>query len=328
VSPASQTVTAGSVSVDIVVEDAQSMGGYSFDLIWDDSVLGFVSFTNGSFLGSTGRTVSCLPPSVGVNSVSVSCTSTGAILPGPGGTGILATVMFNPVANGLSALDLQNVTISNTLSLPVAVQATDGSVTVAIPTPTPTVTLTPSPTASATPTPTSAPQSLTLSAQADTYVDGGSNSSNYGADTSMFVDAEQSQPQRSFVMFDLSGIPGGSTVDAATLTLCYIQAAAQGTGRTHEVRLVTSSWSESAVTWDTQPALSSTVTDSVVVPSSPQCLTFDVTADVQALIDGTANWGWALSDQTIESGQHYVEYAARENGTANVRPALDLTYTP
>jgi hypothetical protein len=314
--------------VDIVVEDAQSLGSYSFVLDWDENVLAFVSVTNGPFLGSTGRIVTCLPPALSANSVSVSCSSTGVILPGPDGTGVLATITFSPVANGTSALGLQNVVITNTLSLPSAVEATDGSVTVAIPTPTPTVTLTPSPTASATPTPTSTPQSLTLSAQADTYVDGGSTSANYGADPSMFVDAEQSQPQRSFVMFDLTAIPSGSTVNSATLTLCYIQAAAQGTGRTHELRLVTSSWSESTTTWDTQPTLSSSVTDSAVVPASPQCLIFDVTANVQALADGASNWGWALSDQVIESGQHYVEYATREHGTSGLRPRLDVTYTP
>jgi hypothetical protein len=141
----------------------------------------------------------------------------------------------------------------------------------------------------------------------------------------MFVDAEQSQPQVSYVSFPLS-IPAGSTVIDAQLSLCYIQAAAQGVGRVHELRMVTSAWSEAATTWNTKPTLSSGVTDSIVVPASPQCLTFDVAADVQAWVDGASNWGWSLGDQTIESGQHYAEYATRENSAGLLRPSLTVSY--
>jgi hypothetical protein len=100
---------------------------------------------------------------------------------------------------------------------------------------------------------------------------------------------------------------------------------AGGPGRVHELHLVTGSWSETALTWDNAPSVSSTVTASITVPSGPQCLTFDVTGDVQGWVDGAANHGWSLRVQT-ESGNHWVQYATREHGTASERPALDISY--
>jgi hypothetical protein len=144
----------------------------------------------------------------------------------------------------------------------------------------------------------------------------------------MYVDSEQTQPEFSLVSFDVSSIPSGATISAATLTLCTVSLSAQGAGRVHELHAVTSGWGENSVTWNTQPSISSALTDSVVVPSSPACLTFDVSSDVQAWVDGSAtNLGWELNVAT-ESGNHWVEYGTRESGTAADRPRLDVTYSP
>lgn len=304
--PADQEVTAGDdVSLDIYVENVPDLGGYSFVIGWDPSVLGFTGVTNTAFLGSTGRTVTCLPPVLLVDSVSFSCTTVG-VAPGPSGSDVIATLAFSSVGAGDSPVAFSAASATDSLALPLNPATADATVHVD----------------------DDAAVAVTLGTLADTYVDGGSSSSNYGSDASMFVDAEQSQPQRSFVMFDLSGIPPGSTVTSATLTLCYLQAAAQGVGRDHGLRMVTSAWTESAVTWDTQPTSSAAVTATITVPSTPRCLTFDGTVDVQAWLDGTTNWGWSLSDTVIEAGQHEVEYAAREHGTAALRPRLDITYLP
>jgi hypothetical protein len=351
ISPPSQTVGGGTASVDILAEDIADLGSYTFTVTWDDAILSYVSFSNGSLLGSTGRVVTCLPPVATSTSVALSCSTVG-LQPGATGDGVLATINFSTVAEGDSPLDLSSVLILNTLSLDLNPQTTDGSITVAFPTPTstatptftptdtptatptntPTPTATPVPTATATqtatPTNTPLPASATLGAQADTYIDESAGGNNYGNDPSMFVDGEELRPLRSLVAFDVSAVPANATVSDATLTLCVNSLAAGGDGRVHELRMITSAWTETGVTWDTQPSASASVTASATMASSPQCVTFDVTADVQAWVDGTANWGWLLSDRDTTPGNHEVHYSTRENSQASEQPSLEVTYTP
>ncbi|MCH8066075.1 MAG: DNRLRE domain-containing protein [Chloroflexi bacterium] len=164
-------------------------------------------------------------------------------------------------------------------------------------------------------------------AVADTYVKeekGGDD--NFGADAELTVKADSGKVKRALVSFDVSSIPSGSTINSATLTLCL--SANPGSTRTHELRRITSSWLETVVVWNDQPTASGTVTDTITVPTTAQCLTFTVTADVQAWVDGAANNGWRISDQdeTTDSGD--VNYRSRENGTTNERPKLEVVYAP
>ena len=74
ISPATQSVTAGSeVVVDIMVDDVTSLAAYEFELSFHANVLSFTSVTKGPFLGSTGRSVTCLPPLLDVGKVRFAC---------------------------------------------------------------------------------------------------------------------------------------------------------------------------------------------------------------------------------------------------------------
>jgi hypothetical protein len=126
-------------------------------------------------------------------------------------------------------------------------------------------------------------------------------------------------------MFDISSIPPFSTVTAATLTLCRTNGS--GSGTTHELRPATSSWTETGLTWNTQPALSGTASHSISVPSSSDCVNVDVKTDVQAWLLGAANFGWRIMD-TAESTAPLIQWATRENASPSLRPKLDVTYTP
>ncbi len=58
-------------------------------------------------------------------------------------------------------------------------------------------------------------------------------------------------------------------------------------------------------------------------------LTWTVTADVQAFVDGTANNGWRISDRTESSGTvRTSQFRSAEYGTAAQRPILEATYYP
>jgi hypothetical protein len=202
-------------------------------------------------------------------------------------------------------------------------------------TPSPAVTYTPTPTATAsstpvpTPTSTATPTSRSFDSVADSFVELDYPDANNGTNIDMSVDGDPTKTNRAFVRFDVSSIPAGSTVTHATLKLCFSSAPGAGAqGHVHELRLVTSGWTETGVTWNNQPAASTTVSDAIVVPSGAQCVSFDVTADVQAWVDGAPNHGWRLSDQDEATpGSSLTTYAAREHGTSGQRPQLVVPYT-
>jgi len=199
----------------------------------------------------------------------------------------------------------------------------------ATPTPTPTATATATATATPTPTPTPTPITVVLGATGDTYIEPGNPGQNHGAEAEVLVDGNAAASLRGLVEFNTSsGVPGGATIQSATLTLCMRNIVAPAVGRTHLVHRVTSAWGELTATWNTVPSMAATSTDSVVVPLTAQCVDFDVTADVQAWADGTASdFGWMLMDANETGGLTPVRYGARE-GIAADRPQLTITFVP
>jgi hypothetical protein len=158
VDPPTQTATSAPVTVNIAVTNAVDLGSYTFTLTWDGAVLSLQSVTAGSFLGSTGRSVTCPAPVTGTNFVTFACSTTG-VPAGPGGAGVLATAQLTVLTNGTSAATLSNVTLSDTTGGLQPVTTADGSITVALPTATPTSTPTPTDTPTNTPAPTNTPTS-------------------------------------------------------------------------------------------------------------------------------------------------------------------------
>ena len=144
VDPASQTTAGPTVSVDILAEGVTNLGAYNFTVTWDSSILSYISVTNGALLGSSGRSVSCLAPTVGANSVTFACFTLGMTLLGPDGDGILATIEFGTVSEGTSPVALSAVTVADIMGGGPGATTIDGSITFTSgPTPTPTITPTP-----------------------------------------------------------------------------------------------------------------------------------------------------------------------------------------
>ena len=175
---------------------------------------------------------------------------------------------------------------------------------------------------------TSCTVDATFNSVADTWADESKPNNNKGTDTVMLARSWQSGKNgRSFVEFDVSSIPAGSTVNTATLTLCATKV--PSSTRTIDLHRITASWVETTLTWNNQPTVAASVTDSATTPGSPACMTWDVAADVQAWVDGTANEGWRAKDSVESQGTKYItEFATRENGTPADRPILDVNYTP
>ena len=156
VQPPALTVPPGTdFSVDVVVDEVSNLGAYEFTLVFDPNIIALRGVSNGPFLGSTGRTVSCLDPTLGVGSVHFVCTTLGPVPGGASGSGVLATVRFLALAEGSSPLDLQNVVLTDITGGSIPVTEQDGTATVSSgPTPTPPPTATPTSTFTPGPSPT------------------------------------------------------------------------------------------------------------------------------------------------------------------------------
>jgi hypothetical protein len=93
------------LSVDVRVKDvtyAGGLGDFEFTVTYNASVASVpsvASVTPGPFLGSTGRSVTCTTPVIAPGSVNYSCNTLGSSPNGPLGSGVLATIVFQPAAS-------------------------------------------------------------------------------------------------------------------------------------------------------------------------------------------------------------------------------------
>ena len=163
--------------------------------------------------------------------------------------------------------------------------------------------------------------------------------------------------RRSLLHFSLEGIPAGSTITAATLTLNCNNVAPQSGNAGINIHKVSADWGEATsgnnpqgmgspattndATWSHRFLGSSTWTtpggDFISTPSGGAAIsqTGDVNisnggliADVQAWANNAANnFGWAIVGNTEGAATNARRFASRDNTTVSVRPQLTITYT-
>jgi hypothetical protein len=125
----SATVGTGTIQIDIVISDvdpSQPLNAFELDLVFDPTVLDALSVVDGGFLASP---VLVVQRNVGLVRVQFAEVSVGGGTASGGGT--LATITFQTVAPGTSALDLQNVVLLEGPLQPISTQSVvDGSLTV------------------------------------------------------------------------------------------------------------------------------------------------------------------------------------------------------
>jgi hypothetical protein len=173
----------------------------------------------------------------------------------------------------------------------------------------------------------------TLEPVADTYADGPVllRNSNFGSSTDLVVRSALTGDGRAFARFDLSAcsIPSNAEIETARLDL-YL-ATAPLASRTHQAHRVTTTWGETTLTWNNQPAVAGTVTSSTSTgTTSDVTISWDVLADVQAFVAGTeTNHGWRIKDSSEGSAvAQAATFGARERVSAGQRPSLAITYYP
>jgi hypothetical protein len=146
VAPASWPPNGGSFEVRVEAEGVTDLAAFELKLAFDPSFLIYEGVEPGPFLGSTGRSVSCLDPDFFTLQRDIfffACSTVGPEPPGPSGAGVLATVRFRPGERGPSPLDLSSVKLTNTRGQPVPATVQGSSIVIATSAGTPVPTATP-----------------------------------------------------------------------------------------------------------------------------------------------------------------------------------------
>lgn len=140
--------------------------------------------------------------------------------------------------------------------------------------------------------------SATLRNGIDSWVGSNEPGTNRGGDKRLIVRSDGTITNYSYIYFK-NPAPRGATVTSATLRLFSLGTFASKAVR---ARLIIRSWRESFITWNNAPDVSGvgpTVTQASTADG--QEWAFDVTALLQALSDGQANYGFRLAATVVDA---------------------------
>jgi len=182
---------------------------------------------------------------------------------------------------------------------------------------------------------------ITLTPTADSYLKKGSPNQNFGSDTILNVRGDGKR--RTLVQFDeaaISNAVGTGTILSASLELNIVDGSTNNwgsVGRLVGAYRLTHSWTESGVTWncsnDTNTSNSSPnctgdtwqmeendlpswagtpIDEKLITNGLSGIIKWDVTADAQAFLTGTQNYGWILR-KAIDTQSGDVEFGSKES---------------
>lgn len=156
----------------------------------------------------------------------------------------------------------------------------------------------------------------TATASQDSYVDSQRQRRNYGSSSTLSVGSRtfrrRTTTDIALVQVDPSCVPANAKIVSAHLVL----QGSQQPGHVYGAYRITSSWSQGSVNWRNRPSIGS---ESSVSTS----MDWNVTSDVQSIVDGGAYYGWAIEDDS--SGSGLATYDSIESGSP---PTLTITYWP
>jgi len=158
-----------------------------------------------------------------------------------------------------------------------------------------------------------------INPSADACVNEGAPSSNYGTQTYILLEAYPGYRKRSYIKFDLSQFKTSATVEQAKLYLYYYQYAnSNPVGRQIDLFRVTSTWTETGITWNAQPTFDTTIQSYANMPASYGWLIFNIKDLVQKWINGTyQNYGLVLKDHNEGQSFNCTMYFYSREATSN-----------
>jgi hypothetical protein len=177
----------------------------------------------------------------------------------------------------------------------------------------------------------------------DSVIREASPTTNYGGQSTIVADGEaatdgNSHDERALVRWDLTAIPGGSTVESASITFLVVNASAD----TYPIYAVRRAWTEDGVTWQQASAAEpwtvagadgagdrdgTPIAEAAAAPLGTLTLELGPAALAvvqQWIADPASNHGFMIFDPDATDG---LDLASREHGTPSERPRLDVTVT-
>ena len=178
----------------------------------------------------------------------------------------------------------------------------------------------------------------------DSYVDGTSTTldTNYGTDVTLRTQSRTTnRNKRMLVMWNLSGIPEGSTITVATMTI-YENSITSGTWGTRylEAYNISNNWTEANITWNS--LIWNNITQAGLPIPSPSVLQDNVTNNsfsyVNWNITNAVIYQYSQTNKNLSiiikdfkenqtSTSYLLVFSSKESATVGERPKLVITYT-
>jgi len=146
---------------------------------------------------------------------------------------------------------------------------------------------------------------------------------NFGEDNYFDVGRKDAGAVRSFLRFDLSSIPAGSTIKNVKL---YVYAENTYAGVKENVRCFSidnDNWVENKITWDNKPGVGENLDNQGV--TSPGWYSWTVTSFVEQQFVGDDNASFCMvSENENVGGEHWARFRSREFGGTGSDPYLEV----
>jgi hypothetical protein len=162
---------------------------------------------------------------------------------------------------------------------------------------------------------------VTLSAEADAWIDQNSPTNNFGTDSILKVQSKSGNNFRALIRFALPGTPAGCVVQSATLRLYSPSSSAARTLQAWQVD-GTLPWVETELNWTNQPL---TIGLPVTTIAAVGYIQWDVTTLVHTMYASTNN-GFLIRDEFEDVDGFEQQFHSREKGES--MPELVITFAP
>lgn len=174
--------------------------------------------------------------------------------------------------------------------------------------------------------------SVTLYPSSDVHIRANAAGANYNGSATMEIHTQYTSPSVGLLKFDVSGIPAGSTIDAAVLKLK--RAGGNGSdaaSKTYEAFKLNAAFVEATANWTNTSGIAkeatATASGAFVLAVGDIGSISGLQSDVQSWLDTPAgNHGWWVEEDTGNDGI-WRSYHSGDATTEADRPTLEVTYT-
>jgi hypothetical protein len=166
---------------------------------------------------------------------------------------------------------------------------------------------------------------MVLEPRADTMVYAYQPNDNWGS--MYFIETYNNNRSLGMVLFNLSGIPAGSTIISANLSLFYYEYTLEiPVGREITCHRILEHWDEMTVTFNTMPDSNPVKCANMTVPENYTWVNWNVTSEVDDFINhGAVNNGWMLRDNKPYS-THNINECYYSSDAAGHHPRLFIWF--